>query len=337
LRYFVTGATGFIGGCIARQLVEAGHEVVALARDPARAARLRALGNAVTVHTGDITDRESMRAPMTGVDGIYHVAAWYKIGTRDKDLALGINAQGTANVLTLMRELGVPKGVYTSTLAVFGDTGGRIVDESYRMDGPWLSEYDRTKWMAHYQVALPLMREGLPLVIAQPGLVYGPGDEGVTHNLFVQYLRGQLPATPERTAFCWGHVEDTARGHLLAMEHGRAGESYIIAGPVHTLIEGMALAAEITCLPAPRLHPPPGMLRATAAVMDLVGRAIPLPESYTGESLRVTAGSTYTGSSAKARRELGFTARPLAEGLRETLAWEMRQLGMAGQAIGDRP
>jgi nucleoside-diphosphate-sugar epimerase len=328
LRYFVTGATGFIGGQIARQLVAAGHEVVALARDPARAAGLRALGSPVTVHIGDITDRESMRRPMTGVDGLFHVAAWYKIGARDRDVALRINVQGTANVLTLMRELGVPKGVYTSTLAVFGDTGGRIVDESYRMDGPWLSEYARTKWMAHYQVALPLIREGLPLVIVQPGLVYGPGDEGVSHNFFVQYLRGQLPIAPQRTAFCWGHVEDTARGHLLAMAAGTPGEAYIIAGPVHTFAEGLEIAAEITGLPAPRLHPRPGLLRATAVAMDAIGQIVPLPDTYTGESLRVIAGTTYTGSSAKAHRALGFTARPLAEGLRETLAWEMRQLGM---------
>lgn len=326
MRYFVTGATGFIGGRIAGQLRAAGHEVVALARDPARATELRALG--VTVHQGDITDRESLRAPMTGVDGVFHVAAWYKIGARDHRAALPINVQGTANVLTMMRELGVPKGVYTSTLAVFGDTGGRLVDETYRAGGPWLSEYDHTKWLAHYQVAEPLIREGLPLVIVQPGLVYGPGDEGVSHDTFVQYLRRQLPASPRDTAFCWGHVDDTARGHLLAMEHGRVGESYTIAGPSHSLIEALAVMEQLTGIPAPRLHPAPGVLRAAAAVLDIIGRVVPLPESYTGENLRVVAGTTYTGSNARARRELGFTARPLEDGLRETLAWEMRQLGL---------
>lgn len=333
LRYFVTGATGFIGGEVARQLVAAGHEVVALARDPARAAGLRALGDAVTVHIGDITDRESMRRPMTGVDGLFHVAAWYKIGARDRRVALGINVQGTANVLTLMRELGVPRGVYTSTVAVFGDTGGQLVDERYRKDGPWISEYDRTKWMAHYQVALPLIAEGLPLVIVQPGLVYGPGDEGMSHSIFAQFLRGELLAAPRDTTFCWGHVADTARGHLLAMERGRTGESYIIAGPAHTFVEGVALMAEITGLPAPRLAPRPAMMRAAAGLLGRIGRVVPLPDTYDSETLRVMAGSHYIASSAKARRELGFTARPLAEGLRETLAWEMRHLGMM---VGDR-
>ncbi len=87
-----------------------------------------------------------------------------------------IHVQGTRNVLELMRELDIPRGVYTSTLAVFSDTKGRLVDETYRHNGPWLSLYDRTKWLAHYRVAEPMIRQGLPLVIVQPGLVYGPGD-----------------------------------------------------------------------------------------------------------------------------------------------------------------
>ena len=150
----------------------------------------------------------------------------------------------------------------------------------------------------------------------------------MSHATFVQYLRRQLPVSPRDTAFCWGHVDDTARGHLLAMEHGRAGESYIIAGPPHSLIEALAVMERLTGIPAPRLHPAPGLLRAAAAVMDLVGRVVPLPETYSGENLRVAAGTTYLGSNARARRELGFTARPLEDGLRETLAWEMRQLGL---------
>src|SRR5262245_6799363 len=149
-RLFITGATGFVGGELARQLVAAGHRVVALVRDPARSAELTRLG--VAVQAGDVTDRESMRAPMAGVDGVFHVAGWYRIGVRDKREASAVNVEGTRNVLELVRELGVPKAVYTSTANVFGDTHGRVVDESYRQGGPWLSEYDRTKWVAHYEV-----------------------------------------------------------------------------------------------------------------------------------------------------------------------------------------
>src|SRR5215475_11121752 len=119
MKYFITGATGFIGGAVARQLVADGHEVIALVRDPARAQNLANLG--VILARGDITDKQSMRAPMTDVDGVYHIAGWYKIGPRDKSGGQKINVEGTRNVLELMRDLRVPRGVYTSTLAIFSD------------------------------------------------------------------------------------------------------------------------------------------------------------------------------------------------------------------------
>jgi nucleoside-diphosphate-sugar epimerase len=327
MRYFVTGATGFIGGSLARQLVEGGHQVIALARDASKTTELRRLG--VVVCEGDITDKESMREGMRGADGVFHLAAWYRIGARDKKAAEEINIRGTRNVLELMRELSIPKGIYTSTLAVFSDTGGKLPDETYRHNGPWLSEYDRTKWMAHYEVAEPMMKDGLPLVIVQPGLVYGPGDTSSLRTALIDYLRGRLPVTPDKTAFCWAHVDDTARGHLLAMERGKAGETYVIAGPVHTFREAFEIAENITGIKAPRLHPGSGLMKAMSKLMGVVGAIIPLPESYTAEGLRVVAGVTYIASNEKARRELGLNPRPLEEGLRETLFHEMSLLGMA--------
>jgi len=324
MKFFITGATGFIGGYLTRQLREAGHDVVALVRSYSKAGELLKLG--VTVSEGDITDKHSMRPPMTGVDGVFHVAAWYKIGARDKRFAYDTNVEGTRLVLELVKELGIPTCVYTSTLTVFSDTHGQRVDESYRHDGPWLSEYDRTKWIAHYQVAEPMMRAGLPVVIVQPGAVYGPGDTSALGAMFRDYLSRRLPLLPEQVAYSWGHAEDTAHGHLLAMEKGRAGESYIIAGPAHTLIETLDMAERITGVKAPRIHASPGMMRAMSRVMGVVERAIPLPPTFTSEGLRVLAGVTYLGNSAKAERELGFTARPLEEGLRETLEYEMRLL-----------
>jgi len=313
MRYFVTGATGFIGGHLVRQLRGEGHEVTAIARDPGKAGGLTRPG--VRVHKGDITDKESMRAPMAGADGVFHLAAWYKVGEKDKSPAYPINVEGTRNVLELMKELGIPKGVYTSTLAVFGDTKGQVVDESYRHDGPWLSEYDRTKWIAHYEVAEPMMKRGLPLVVVQPGVTYAAGDPSAMGVTLRQYLQRKLRGVPKGSAYCWGHAEDTARGHLLAMERGRPGESYIIAGEPKTFIDAIALAERITGIPAPKLRPSPGFLRFLAAVTR-------------SEMLRVSAGATYLGSNAKATRELGLRHRPLEEGLRETLLAEMRALGI---------
>jgi nucleoside-diphosphate-sugar epimerase len=322
--YFVTGATGFIGGRVARQLIGENHSVVAVAREPARATDLTALG--VRVVGGDVTDQESLREAMRGVDGVFHLAGWYRVGARDKTPARRINVDGTRNVLEVVRDLRIPRCVYTSTLAINSDTHGRLVDESYQYHGPWLSEYDHSKWIAHYKIAEPMIRAGLPLIIVQPGAVYGPGDNSPQGQLFRQYLRRRLPMVPTGTALCWGHVEDTAGAHLLAMERGKVGESYIIAGPPATVTDVLRLAKQITGVPGPPLHAPPGLVKAVASVAAVVERVVPLPENYSAEYLRVAAGATYLGSNAKARRELGFAPRPLEQGLRETLAYEQAQL-----------
>jgi nucleoside-diphosphate-sugar epimerase len=335
VKYFLTGATGFIGGVLARQLREAGHDVVAVVRSPSRARELANLG--VQLAEGDVTDRESLRVPMAGVDGVFHVAGWYRIGVRTAEearAARAVNVDGTRNVLEVMREHRVPRGVYTSTLAEFSDTHGQLADESYQLKGTHLSVYDETKWRAHYEVAEPMMRAGLPLVVVQPGIVYGPGDTSSLRRSLVQYLQRRLPLLPKGTAYSWGHVEDTARGHIQAMERGTPGESYIIAGPAHTLSEAFEIAERVTGIPAPRLQAPPGLLRGASAVMGLVERVLqlPLPETYSAEGLRVIAGTTYLGNSAKARRELGLSTRPLDDGLRETLLHEMRALGIRPSA-----
>jgi nucleoside-diphosphate-sugar epimerase len=330
VKYFVTGATGFIGGHVARQLLTAGHEVIALARTPSKAEGLVALG--VKVHAGDITDKESLRTPMTGVDGVFHIAAWYKVGARDRSQAETINVGGTRNVLEMMKELGISKGVYTSTLTVFSDTRGQMVDESYQYTGTtFLSEYDRTKWKAHYEVALPMMQDGLPLVIVQPGLVYGPGDTSIVHEAFVNYLRGKLPLIPSGANSCWTHVDDIAHGHILAMEQGKIGESYIIAGPRYSFVEVFALAEQISGVRAPRLHPAPWMMKAMAAMIALLDTVFPLPEPYSAEGIRSSAGVSYLGTNEKARWELGYAPRTLEQGLPETLEYEMQQLGMRVQ------
>jgi nucleoside-diphosphate-sugar epimerase len=325
MRYFVTGATGFVGGRVARQLRDAGHEVVALVRDPDKAESLAATG--VQLAQGDVTDKGSMRAPMSGSDGVFHIAGWYKIGVKDKTPGVAINVNGTRNVLDLMQELEITRGVYTSTLAVNSDTRGQLKDETYRYTGKHLSEYDRTKAVAH-DIANEFIHNGLPLVIVQPGLIYGPGDLGPSHDLFVQYLKRRLPMMPQRTAFCWAHVDDVARGHVLAMERGRVGESYFVCGPVHTLIEALRLAEQLTGVPTPALTAPPWVLRAMSGVMSLVERVVFIPDNYSSEYLRVSAGVTYIGDNSKARRELGWAPRLLADGLAETLQHEMRRLGM---------
>jgi nucleoside-diphosphate-sugar epimerase len=326
MRYFVTGGTGFIGRHLVAKLLVEGHEVVALARHPAAALEL--LGSGVRVHEGDITIRESMREGMKDMDGVFHLAGWYRIGAKNTGAAEEVNIVGTRNVLELMRELEIPKGVYTSTLVVFGDTKGRTVDERQHHEGSWLTEYDRTKWAAHFRVAEPMMRAGLPLVIVLPGVVYGPGDKSPIRSLLVEYLRGKLSVIPRGTAYCWAHVEDIAQAHVLAMDKGVPGESYITAGPAATLRHVLTIAEKMSGIPAPRYSAPAWTLRALSTVMRAVERSRDVPERYAAEALRVAAGVTYLGNGKKAARALGWAARPLDEGLRETLREEMRLLGM---------
>lgn len=132
---------------------------------------------------------------------------------------------------------------------------------------------------------------------------------------------------PKQTAFSWAHVDDIAHAHWLAMEKGRVGENYHICGPTHTFINALEIANEITGIRLPTAVPV-GMLRAMSAMMYLFDKFIPVPESYTGEGLRVIAGVTYVGANAKSRRDLGYNPRPLKKGFAETLEHEMKLLGM---------
>jgi nucleoside-diphosphate-sugar epimerase len=322
MRYFVTGATGFVGGVLAKQLRGQGHEVQASVRDPEKATDLQAQG--VKLLKGDITDKESMREAMRGVDGVFHVAGWYKIGVKDKSDARRVNVEGTRNVLELMQELGIPKGVYTSTCAINSDTRGKVVDESYHFSGKHISEYDRTKAAAH-EVAKEFMARGVPLVIVMPGLIYGPGDTSSLRESIIQHLTGQLSMIPAQAGNCPAHVADVVQGHILAMEKGRIGETYIIAGDRYLLSEAFKLASQVSGKRPPMVAP-----AQLVKIMSVLARPFDsiLPPSYTSEGLRVIAGVTYMGNNSKARRELGYDPRPFREGWEETVRHEMKLLGL---------
>lgn len=322
MKYFVTGATGFVGGALARKLREAGHEVNASVRSPEKAKELQTLG--VKLFKGDVTDKESMREAMTGVDGVYHVAGWYKVGAKDNSDGVRVNINGTRNVLELIQELGIPKGVYTSTLAVNSDTKGKLVDESYHFSGEHLSEYDRTKAVAH-EIANEFIAKGLPLVIVQPGLIYGPGDTSSVRTSLVSFLRGRLPMLPYETTLCWAHVDDVIEGHILAMQKGKVGESYNICGEPYNLYDAYQIASRVSGKRAP-MGVSPKLMKAMSVLVRPLDFL--LPDSYTSEGLRVISGVTYIGDNSKARRELGYDPRPVSEGWAETVRHEMKLLGM---------
>ena len=315
MRYAMTGATGFVGGALARQLRDAGHEVAALVRDPARAGDLTALG--VELVPGDLDDAAALDRLCQGADGLFHVAGWYKLGQRDPSPAQRVNVDGTRNALAAAKRNDVPRVVYTSTLAVNSDTEEQVVDETYRFTGEHLSDYDRSKAEAH-DIAASFAAEGLPVVTVQPGLVYGPGDTAQTGAMIAQVVAGKRPPVPSGGGVCWAHVDDVARGHVLAMEKGTPGESYMLAGPRATLAEGLTEVARIAGTKGP-LMLPSRVVRFMAALNGALGKVVPLPPDLAAETMRAGL-ATYYGTPAKAERELGWSPRPLHEGLTETVA-----------------
>jgi nucleoside-diphosphate-sugar epimerase len=258
---------------------------------------------------------------MTGSDVVFHVAGWYKIGSPDWMAAESINVGGTRKVLRLAHELGVPRIVYVSTVAVFGDTHGRLVDEEYYDPGPFLTEYDRTKWLAHYKVALPMISKGAPIIIVQPGVIYGPGDTSTAGQLMSLYYNGQMPVVPgSESTWTYAHVEDIAEGIVLAAEKGRIGESYILAGPAVPLAEMFDYWAHLLGRRPPLLRVPARLIRPLAPLAAALSAFVPLPSLFSEEAVR-TVGATYAARADKARAELGWHTRPLQEGMAETFAW----------------
>jgi dihydroflavonol-4-reductase len=325
MKAFVTGGTGFIGRHVIQHLIDRGYDVTCLVRRPENATDLRDVG--ATIVQGDITQRDSMRAGMTGADVVFHCAGWYEIG-----LSLSaaqrmerINVDGTENVLGLAVELAVPKIVYTSTAVVLGNTYSVVVDETHQRDSPFDSAYDRTKYQAH-QVAERYISQDAPIVIVLPTGVYGPGDHSMIGTFLRLLLRRMVPLMPGAdTGFSFVYVDDVARGHVLAAEKGQAGQSYVLGGDVMTVGDAMQVIARLAGVPAPLLLLDSRLIAPLRPLVTWLERFVPLPSVVSSEMLN-TLGSTWWVTSAKAERELGYTHRPIEEGMAETVTWEVAQL-----------
>ena len=318
MRYFITGGTGFIGGRLISQLLAAGDQVACLVRNPDKATNLAQQG--VALVKGELSDRQVMREAMRGLDGVFHIAALYKLGPEFKNQMYAANVEGTRQVLEAAAAADVPRIVYTSTVGVFGNTHGQIVDESYRVAQQTLSsEYERTKWAAHYDVAVPLQQKGLPLVIVQPGGVTGPGDTSPLNMVYDLYLNRMPVMMGPRAGLTVAHVDDIALGHRMAMEKGRAGESYILAGPALTYKQMMEMWQKICGLPAPKLWLPGWAAHASASIMSGLERTLKLKMALSSEALETQADYTFYASSEKARRELGWQPRPMEQTFKEVL------------------
>ncbi len=325
MKAFITGGSGFVGCHVLRKLVANGYEVIALGKTELSVSRMETFG--AKGFLGDIRNKESMRAGMQGADVVFHLAAENRIGADNVTQLEANNIIGTRNVLELAYELKIPKIVYTSSVAVFGDTEGKIVDEDYRFQGSLLSQHDRTKWVAHYEIAEKLIEQGAPIVIVMPGQVFGPGDRSILADLMRRFYRGHFSIFPAaETGLALVHVEDVALGHLLAAQKGQPGESYILAGPALTMRELTTMWAAASGTSPPRFFFPTSLVLLAGPILSLLKKIIRLPKLYS-EDVTGLAGATFYASSDKAAEKLGWRRRSLDEGFRETFLWIKQTTG----------
>ena len=321
MNVFLTGGTGFIGGEVARRLRDRGDDVVALVRTPGRAEALSAIG--CTLVRGSVADADAVRAGLDGADAVVHGAAVYEVGipAKQRQAMYDTNVTGTRTVLGAALDAGTPRAVYLSSVVALGNTDGAVVDETHPHPGRYTSYYDETKHLAH-QEAWRQVAAGLPLVVVQPGAVYGPGDHSVIGDMVRKVARGRLPATAfPRMGVTAVHRDDVADGILRALDAGRAGEAYVLGGDITTLGEIVATAARIAGRRPPRLTMPTALVKAVAPLGPVIGPLLGYPPNMR-ELISTSDGVTFWASGAKARAELGYAPRPLADGLRATLLAE---------------
>ena len=319
MKSFVTGGAGFLGSAVVRRLVARGDEVIALARSEQAATTLTRLG-AVPVR-GDITDARQLDQFLNDVDVLFHMAGAYRVGIKESEHEemFKVNVDGTTIVLDAAITAGVKRIVYVSTVGVFGNTRGKVVDETYeRPDRDFLSYYDATKYMAH-RVAVGRQAAGAPVVIVQPGAIYGPGDHSELGAQIEQAARGKysIRAFPE-LGFTMSYIDDVADGVLLAQEKGRDGESYVLGGEVTRLGDVVDSVADLTGHKRARIKVPSTVFQAIQPLGPLVGRVTGTGPNL-HEVIRASKGVTYWATSAKAEHELGYAPRRLEQGLRDLL------------------
>ena len=316
----VTGGTGFVGAHVVRALLAKGEPVRCLVRPGSRRSNLEGL--AVEIVEGDLTDESSLGHALRRVSTLYHVAADYRLWTKDPDELYRANAGGTGNVLAAAAAAGVSRIVHTSSVGALGLTkDGSPADETTPVSRDEIvGHYKRSKYDAE-RVAESWAAKGLPVVIVNPSTPIGELDvkPTPTGKLVVDFLNRKLPAYVD-TGLNLVDVRDVAEGHLLAAEKGRAGERYILGNRNMTLKEILEALARLTGLPAPRLKLPHAVPFAVAAVDTFLAPLLGREPSVSLESVRMSRHRMFF-TAAKAVRDLGLPQSPVEDALARAARW----------------
>jgi dihydroflavonol-4-reductase len=320
VKVFVTGGTGFIGGVIVRQLRDRGDEVACLVRNPEKGKAVAALGCELVA--GDLSDEAALRAGMEGCDAVIHAAAMYEVGipAKQRPAMYEANVTGTERVMEAALAAKIPRIVYVSTCGVFGNTHGKVVDETYEHpEGSYTSYYEETKLEAHKIVKRMIAERDLPAIIVQPGGVYGPDDTSQVADLLGEFFAGKLVLMPfPQLGICMSHVEDIAAGVVLALDKGKLGEIYVISGPATTMRGAIEMVAQVSGRKAPKRDLPTPLLKMLTPIGPLIGKMMGQPPNLR-ELISSADGATFWATYEKAERELDYSPRGLEEGLRQTL------------------
>ncbi len=320
MRAFVTGATGFIGGNLARALLEDGHQIRALVR--AHSDRRNIAGLPVELVVGDLDDPQKLTEQVAGCDVIFHVAAHYSLWMKDRDSIYRANVDGTKNLLAAARAAGIKRFVHTSSVAAIGvpapDTLG--TEETRTTLEELVSDYKKSKFLGE-QAARQAAREGLDVVIVNPSTPIGPRDvkPTPTGEIILRFLQGRMPAYVH-TGLNLIDVEDVARGHVMAWRKGRVGERYILGHRNLSLKEMFEMLAAITGKRAPRFAIPHFIPLAAAFVDEMILARLGKRPQVSFYSVQMSRKVMHYASS-KAVRELGLPQTPIEKALEKAVHW----------------
>ena len=316
----VTGGTGHIGNVLVRQLLASGESIRVMKTphdDPAPLA-----GLAVELVDGDVRDRRSLEEVLTGADLVFHLAGQISISPGKTKILRQVNIEGTRNMVSACLRTGVRRLVYTSSVHAFNDLPhGMVIDEATPIEPERvMGAYGKSKALATLAV-LDGVRRGLDAVIVHPSGVIGPYDYRLSEmgGLIVDVARGRMKAFIDG-AYDFVDVRDVAAGVIEAAARGKKGESYILAGEALSVREFLALAGDLAGVKPPSLRVPNGLARAFAALTPLDYAFSKTKPRFTSYSLKVLASNSQL-SSEKARRELAYAPRPLAQSVRDSIEW----------------
>jgi dihydroflavonol-4-reductase len=320
-KILVTGASGFVGSAVARQLVEAGYTVRALVRGASPRAHLGGLD--IEFREGDLRDRKSVERASTGVRYVFHVAADYRLWARDRNEIFASNVEGTRNLMEAALTAGVERVIYTSSVATIAvQADGTAADESRPLrEEQGIGAYKRSKIAAERLVETMVAERGLPAVIVNPSTPIGPRDvkPTPTGRIIVEAAKGRIPAFIN-TGLNLVHVDDVASGHLAALRHGRIGERYILGGQDVLFSQMLRDIADLVGRRAARVRLPWRALIPVAIVAEAVANITGREPFATRDGVHMAKHQMFFAST-KAERELGYRSRLYTEAIEDAVRW----------------